>query len=74
MRLTPGDKRFIEVVETLLKLEPDKAPGPTKINEMMGRIHRKQNQINGRENALRHRVLEEHGFAKDPWTGRWVKK
>lgn len=73
MRLTPGDQRFIDAVETLLKLEPNVAPGPTKINEIMGRTHRKTNSINGRENALRHRILGKHGFARDPWTGRWKK-
>lgn len=70
--MTLREERLIQVIETMIKLEPDVAPGPTAINEMMGR-RGKLNNLSGKDAALRAQILKKHGFVKDGWSGRWYK-
>ena len=52
--------------------EPDAVPTPTRINRKLG-TSGDLNKLNGRDAALRIRLLKLFGFSKDQSTGRWRK-
>lgn len=72
------EQRFTEAFYSVLRKDPDKAPGPTQINRALGKhknpeYHSPMNVLNGRMVDLRRRLLLENGFVKESHLGRWRK-
>lgn len=71
-------ERFTAAFNAVLARNPDKAPGPTEINQELGKHKNEKyrspmNILNGRMAALRITLLEDAGFVKQSRLGRWVK-
>lgn len=64
------EARFRWAFEECLRQNPDKAPGPTAINMLLGKKP-PLNILPGRQSVLRRLLLEEAGFVQDAKWGRW---
>jgi hypothetical protein len=64
------EARFRWAFEECLRQNPDKAPGPTAINLLLGKKP-PLNQLRGRQSVLRTRLLREAGFTHDGKWKRW---
>ncbi len=64
--------RFVWAFEECLRREPNKAPGPTAINLLLGK-RPPLNVMPGRQSVLRRRLLVEAGFVQDHKWGRWAR-
>jgi len=67
-RVSPAEFRFKYVVRALcVGYELGRAndyPGPSRINRMLGRTHRKMNDINGRECRWREQIFAERRWRR----------
>lgn len=69
--------RFTDAFYTVLRRNPNQAPGPTAINRELGKevtARTPLNVLNGRMSALRKKLLKENGFVQDEKWGRWMKE
>lgn len=65
------EARFRWAFEEVLRQDPNKAPGPTAINLVLGKDHPPFNTLRGRQSVLRTRLLREAGFVQSKKWGRW---
>ena len=73
-RRQPGgeEARFTWAFNECLRVEPDKAPSPTRINILLEKPP-PLNMLTGRKSVLRRRLLIEAGFVQDGKWGRWYR-
>lgn len=64
------EARFKWAFEECLRRDPNKAPGPTAINTLLGK-RPPLNMLRGRQSVLRRQLLEEAGFVQNEKWRRW---
>lgn len=67
-KLTPAEQRFVQIVRSALA--DDRIPGPTELNELMGRAPR--NNLGGRLSQIRIELFLEEGLVRNAYSSeRW---
>jgi len=62
-----------EAFRECIKRNPDKPPSPADINRLAHPNTSNMHTLNGKDNAVRKRLMAEHGFVKDWNKNRWVR-
>lgn len=66
------EARFRWAFNECLRVNPNKAPGPTAINILLGKPP-PLNVLTGRKSVLRRQLLQDAGFVQNAKWGRWYR-